>query len=291
MKPCLLVQSLSDKHLCCRVAPRKGILVHLMGEGFHSSNKGYDSIYLISTGRMTSYGPTGDFNWQVGYDGWSLQSGFRFAWTDMEIGLVYFPIQVLVPVQWAEQTKRAEHMGDLYQSTEDGEIYQQSFKPSIASLPLQVFGKMVRPLNTTVVCSSQVHKNAPTDLLEFLQHATSQDNTPGRANSWGKQWKQTVTAPVTVSKLFTSFQTNALVTGWNSMAIVDLRDGYVLAEHSLPCQPIQKPLAADFNNDGWTDITVICPSGWGPVFLSFHVDAVGSFGCKVQIPQYLCVCN
>lgn len=54
-------------------------------------------------------------------------------------------------------------------------------------------------------------------------------------------------------------QSAVLVTGWDYMAVVDLRDGYVLAGHSLPCHPLTKPVLGDFNGDGWTDILIVCP--------------------------------
>ena len=44
-----------------RVAPWQ----HLVGASLPSRRTGYDAVFLTSTGRLTSYGPTGDFNWQV----------------------------------------------------------------------------------------------------------------------------------------------------------------------------------------------------------------------------------
>ena len=53
-----------------------------------------------------------------------------------------------------------------------------------------------------------------------------------------------------------------LVSGWDNIAVVDLRDGYVLASHTLPCQPLTKPVLGDFTGDGWTDIVIVCPEGY-----------------------------
>ena len=57
-------------------------------------------------------------------------------------------------------------------------------------------------------------------------------------------------------------QSAGLVSGWDHMAVVDLRDGYILASHSLPCHPLTKPVLGDFNGDGWTDVLVACPEGY-----------------------------
>ena len=56
-------------------------------------------------------------------------------------------------------------------------------------------------------------------------------------------------------------QTSVLVSGWDTVALVDLHDGRVTAQHSLPCQPIGPPVIGDFNRDGWTDFIVLCPEG------------------------------
>jgi len=45
------------------------------------------------------------------------------------------------------------------------------------------------------------------------------------------------------------------------VAIVDLRDGQITGQHSLPCQPVGKPVIGDFNSDGWTDFILLCPEG------------------------------
>ena len=52
-----------------------------------------------------------------------------------------------------------------------------------------------------------------------------------------------------------------LVTGWDSVSLVDLRDGHLAGEHSLPCQPTAEPVVGDFSRDGWSDFIVVCPDG------------------------------
>ena len=50
-----------------------------------------------------------------------------------------------------------------------------------------------------------------------------------------------------------------LASGWDTIAVVDLKDGFIMSHHSLPCQPIDQPITADFNKDGWTDFVISCP--------------------------------
>lgn len=59
---------LSNGFLCAgSIARSRGMFAHLLGKALPSERKGYDSIFLTSTGRLTSYSPTGQPNWQVGY--------------------------------------------------------------------------------------------------------------------------------------------------------------------------------------------------------------------------------
>lgn len=45
---------------------RNGLLSHLSGVKFRrESVRGFDSVFVISSGRLTSFGPYGEFNWQV----------------------------------------------------------------------------------------------------------------------------------------------------------------------------------------------------------------------------------
>ena len=48
-----------------RIAQPSGILSHIVGNTFSSESKGYDSIFVTRNGYVTSYGPAGEFNWQV----------------------------------------------------------------------------------------------------------------------------------------------------------------------------------------------------------------------------------
>jgi len=42
------------------------VLNHLLGRTLPSEQIGHDSLFLTSTGRLTSYSPDGEPNWQVG---------------------------------------------------------------------------------------------------------------------------------------------------------------------------------------------------------------------------------
>ena len=45
---------------------RSGIFSHLSGDKVkRESIRGYDSVFIISSGRLTSFGPYGEFNWKV----------------------------------------------------------------------------------------------------------------------------------------------------------------------------------------------------------------------------------
>lgn len=59
---------------------------------------------------------------------------------------------------------------------------------------------------------------------------------------------------------------SALV-GWNSVALVDLVDGTVLAEHSIPSPPTGPLAYGDFDNDGISDVILACKKG----FIGFTV--------------------
>ena len=53
----------------------------------------------------------------------------------------------------------------------------------------------------------------------------------------------------------------AAVVGMNIVALVDLVDGTVLAEHSIPSMPTQPLAYGDFDNDGINDIILTCKKG------------------------------
>lgn len=48
-----------------RVAQSRGMLNHLLGRSLPSEQTGHDSVFLTSTGWLTSYSPDGEPNWQV----------------------------------------------------------------------------------------------------------------------------------------------------------------------------------------------------------------------------------
>ena len=49
-----------------------------------------------------------------------------------------------------------------------------------------------------------------------------------------------------------------LVTGWKHLTLVSLKDGTVLASHSIPCEPLSPVIHGDFTNDGLMDFVVHC---------------------------------
>jgi len=151
------------KSIAHRVAPWQ----HLVGAALPSQRKGYDAVFLTSTGRLTSYGPTGDFNWQV-----VLSSG------------------------WSEIAHVVQT--GSFNGNEMFEIFNTAFQPSITAFSRQVYG--------------------PKTLL--------------------------------------------LSVGWDSVSVVSLADGTILAEHDLPCQPITPSIIGDYTNDGLNDVIIACPLGY-----------------------------
>ncbi|XP_033124776.1 uncharacterized protein LOC117123065 [Anneissia japonica] len=150
-----------------KVAKKRSVLSHLRSIGFRSPNQGYDAVFLLSNGKMTSYGPHGHLNWQVD-----------------------------APIQWNNQAKifgrGRNHNPEVL------DVYHNAFQPSMQAFSLQVFGK----------------------------------------------------------------QDAAVVAGWDSIAVISLVDGTLLADHSLPCQPTSAVVIGDFDNDGLNDAIVQCTSGY-----------------------------
>ncbi|XP_002735115.1 uncharacterized protein LOC100378520 [Saccoglossus kowalevskii] len=150
------------------VAERRGIWNHLLGETqLSASSKGFDSIFLISNGKLTSYGPHGQFHWQVA-----------------------------TPAKWSDASSLVRRAGLL--NREFTEKYRNTFQPSMQVMALQVYGK----------------------------------------------------------------ENIVVLAGWDSMVLVSLKDGRILAEHTLPCQPSSSIVIGDFTNDGWTDFIVHCPTSY-----------------------------
>lgn len=50
--------------------------------------------------------------------------------------------------------------------------------------------------------------------------------------------------------------------GWNAVSLVDLADGTILAEHSIPSPPTGSLAYGDFDNDGINDIILTCKKGY-----------------------------
>ena len=49
-----------------RPPDRTGIFSHLSGQTFKRQNvRSFDSVFVVASGRLTSFGPYGEFNWQV----------------------------------------------------------------------------------------------------------------------------------------------------------------------------------------------------------------------------------
>ena len=49
-----------------------------------------------------------------------------------------------------------------------------------------------------------------------------------------------------------------LVTGRSRLVLVSLKDGSLLASHSIPCEPLSPVAHGDFTNDGLMDFVVHC---------------------------------
>lgn len=56
-------------------------------------------------------------------------------------------------------------------------------------------------------------------------------------------------------------QNVAALTGFSEFVLVDLVNGNLLAEHSLPCSPSAPLTVGDFDNDGINDVIVTCSLG------------------------------
>lgn len=53
----------------------------------------------------------------------------------------------------------------------------------------------------------------------------------------------------------------AALTGFSEFVLLDLVNGNLLAEHSLPCSPSAPLTVGDFDNDGINDVIVTCSLG------------------------------
>ncbi|XP_070575140.1 uncharacterized protein [Ptychodera flava] len=148
------------------VAERRGIWNHLLGESqLNTASKGYDSVFLLSNGRLTSYGPNGQNHWQVETSA---------KWSDV-----------------TDILRRSHHNPEFTRRV------NEAFVPGMKALSLQVFGR----------------------------------------------------------------EDVVILTGWEYIVLVSLKDGRILAEHTLPCQPSAPVIIGDFDNNGWNDVIVQCQAG------------------------------
>lgn len=148
---------------------RSGIFSHLSGDKVkRESIRGYDSVFIISSGRLTSFGPYGEFNWQV----------------DTEASWLNYDRKETNP-------RKAD------------------FVPNIQAVTTSVGGV----------------KDA------------------------------------------------VLVTGRSRLVLVSLKDGSLLASHSIPCEPLSPVAHGDFTNDGLMDFVVHCRAS----YLGFSLDSRPGF--------------
>lgn len=82
-------------------------------------------------------------------------------------------------------------------------------------------------------------------------------------------------------------QSAILVSGWDSISLVDLREGFEIGHHSLPCQPIQAPILEDLNGDGWTDFVISCPDAY--IGFEIHKASNAIYSCTVALAVVLSV--
>lgn len=144
---------------------KRGIFSHLSGEAFkRESIRSLDSIFVISSGRLTSLGPFGELNWQV---------DTVTSWTN-------------------------------YNPPND--------------------------------------KSADAVLVPNIQ---------------------------AVSTAVGAQKDAVLVTGLRDFALVSLKDGSLMASHSIPCEPVSPVVHGDFTNDGLMDFIVCCKTS----FIGFSLDS------------------
>ena len=55
-------------------------------------------------------------------------------------------------------------------------------------------------------------------------------------------------------------QDAVLVADRKGLGLISVKDGILLASHSLPCQPLSPVVHGDFSNDGLMDFVVHCRS-------------------------------
>lgn len=75
------------------------------------------------------------------------------------------------------------------------------------------------------------------------------------------------------TSLFVLFQDAVLVTGRSRLVVVSLKDGSLLASHTIPCEPLSPVAHGDFTNDGLMDFVVHCRAS----YLGFSLDSRPGF--------------
>ena len=58
-----------------------------------------------------------------------------------------------------------------------------------------------------------------------------------------------------------NIQVACALSGWDSVTLVDLVEGNILAHHSIPAPPTGPLVYGDFDNDGLMDIILTCKKG------------------------------
>ncbi|KAK3589323.1 hypothetical protein CHS0354_026981 [Potamilus streckersoni] len=71
--------------------------------------------------------------------------------------------------------------------------------------------------------------------------------------------------------------------GWKDIAVVDLKEGRLLAVHTLPSPPTGPLVIADFNNDGLNDIIFTCKMGYIGFSLHKHTNHLYTFSYAVAV--------
>ncbi|CAE1331260.1 unnamed protein product [Acanthosepion pharaonis] len=64
-----------------------------------------------------------------------------------------------------------------------------------------------------------------------------------------------------------------ILAGWRKLVLLDLKEGTLLASHTLPCHPTAPLVVGDFNNDGWNDFILTCKLG----YIGFSVEKMSSY--------------
>ncbi|KAL5021730.1 hypothetical protein ScPMuIL_000885 [Solemya velum] len=115
-----------------------------------------------------------------------------------------------------------------------------------------------------------------------LSNTVKQDNNP-ESNLY-REFHQSFSPSRQRASLEVSGEKNLVaVIGWQNVALVDLKEGKLLAEHSIPAPPTGPLVVGDFDNDGINDLIVTCKRGyigfavkrqWNHMYTAMYVTAV-----------------